>query len=80
MELILIMLNKDQKIAIYAEGSMGTLFAKMAEGVIRYSLNPITCVIDSSKAGKSISEVCNIDKDILCFHKIVQSLNPMQTA
>ena len=56
MELILIMLNKDQKIAIYAEGSMGTLFAKMAEGVIRYSLNPITCVIDSSKAGKSVSE------------------------
>ena len=60
MELILIMLNKDQKIAIYAEGSMGTLFAKMAEGVIRYSPNPITCVIDSSKAGKSVSEVCNI--------------------
>ena len=60
MELILIMLNKDQKIAIYAEGSMGTLFAKMAEGVIRYSLNPITCVIDSSKAGKSVSEVCNL--------------------
>ena len=47
MELFLLMLNKNQKIAIYAEGSMGTLFAKMAEGVIRYSANPITCVIDS---------------------------------
>ena len=70
MELILIMLNKDQKIAIYAEGSMGTLFAKMAEGVIRYSLNPITCVIDSSKAGKSVSEVCNIDKDIPILENI----------
>ena len=70
MELILIMLNKDQKIAIYAEGSMGTLFAKMAEGVIRYSPNPITCVIDSSKAGKSVSEVCNIDKDIPILENI----------
>ena len=64
------MLNKDQKIAIYAEGSMGTLFAKMAEGVIRYSLNPITCVIDSSKAGKSVSEVCNIDKNIPILENI----------
>ena len=64
MELFLLMLNKNQKIAIYAEGSMGTLFAKMAEGVIRYSGNPITCVIDSHQAGKSVSEVCGIDKDI----------------
>ena len=74
MELILIMLNKDQKIAIYAEGSMGTLFAKMAEGVIRYSPNPITCVIDSSKAGKSVSEVCNIDKDIPILENIDEAL------
>ena len=27
-------------------------------------VDPITCVIDSSKAGKSVSEVCNIDKHI----------------
>ena len=30
----------------------------------------ITCVIDSSKAGKSVSEVCNIDKDIPILENI----------
>ena len=58
------MLDPDLKLVIYAEGSMGTLFAKMAEGVIRYSPNPVTAVIDSKQAGKTVKEVCKIDKDI----------------
>ena len=58
------MLDPDLRLVIYAEGSMGTLFAKMAEGVIRYSPNPIVAVIDSEKAGKTVREVCGIDKEI----------------
>lgn len=69
------MLNKNQKIAIYAEGSMGTLLAKMAEGVIRYSSNPITCVIDSSHAGKLVSEICGIEKDIPILETVEQAFN-----
>ena len=69
------MLNKNQNIAIYAEGSMGTLFAKMAEGVIRYSSNPVICVIDSCHAGKSVSEICSIDKKIPIVGTIEQALN-----
>ncbi len=58
------MLDPELKLVIYAEGSMGTLFAKMAEGVIRYSPNPIIGVVDSKQAGKTVREVCKIDKDI----------------
>ena len=69
------MLNKNQKTAIYAEGSMGTLFAKMAEGFIRYSSNPVTCVIDSCHAGKFVCDICKIEKKIPIVETIEQALN-----
>lgn len=51
------MLRKDQKIAIYMEGDLDGDYGKMGFGVMRYTENPIVCVIDSSHAGKTIDQV-----------------------
>ena len=69
------MLNPSHKLVIYAEGSMGTLFSKMAEGVLRYSQNPIVAVIDSKKAGKTVRQVCKIDKDIPIFAEVQSAIS-----
>ncbi len=58
------MIEKQHKLAIFAEGCMGKPDAKMAEGVLRYIENPILCVIDSSSAGKKVSEVCKIGSPV----------------
>jgi len=58
------MLDPRQKIAIYAEATMGLINAKMAEGIIRYGRNPVTCVIDSHAAGKRVGELCRMESDI----------------
>lgn len=58
------MLEQTQRIAVYAEANMGDINAKMAEGIIRYGRNPVTCVIDSRAVGKSLHELCGIDRDI----------------
>ncbi len=58
------MLDSQQKIAIYAEATMGLLNAKMAEGIIRYGKNPVTAVIDSHAAGKRVGELCRMDSDV----------------
>ena len=58
------MLEPNQTLAIYAEANMGTLFAKMAEGIIRYGQNPVACVIDSHAVGRSLQELCKIDSDV----------------
>jgi uncharacterized NAD-dependent epimerase/dehydratase family protein len=45
------------------EGALGADIGKMGYGVIRYSQNPIACVIDSTKAGKKVSEVVKLPRD-----------------
>jgi uncharacterized NAD-dependent epimerase/dehydratase family protein len=52
------MLEQHHRLAIYAEGAIGKIDAKMAEGILRYSPNPIACVIDSTAAGKQVRDVC----------------------
>ena len=51
------MIKKDKKLAIYMEGNLDSMFAKMGYGVMRYSKNPIVCVIDSEFSGKMVDEV-----------------------
>lgn len=58
------MLDPTQPIAIFAEATMGLLNAKMAEGILRYGRNPTMAVIDSTKAGKTVREVCALDSDV----------------
>lgn len=62
------MLDKDQKLAIYMEQNLDTDYGKMGFGIMRFSSNPIVCVIDSRHAGKAVNQV-----DRLPFHYPVVS-------
>ncbi len=64
------MLEKDRKIAIYMEASLGRDDGKLGYGVMRYGSNPIVCVIDSMQAGKTVSDVCALPFD----HPVVDSI------
>jgi len=58
------MLDSSKTIAIFAEATMGLLNAKMAEGILRYGANPIAAVIDSKKAGHTVSEVTTVKSNV----------------
>ncbi len=58
------MLDPKQKVAIYAEATIGLINAKAAEGMIRYGMNPVVAVIDSHAAGKRVGDMCKMDSDI----------------
>ena len=51
------MLKQDHKLAIYMDGHLLSLHGKMGFGVMRYSQNPIVCVVDKEHATKKVSEV-----------------------
>lgn len=50
------MLDPTLPLALYMEGAANSDFGKMGFGVLRYSPNPIACVIDSELAGHDIRE------------------------
>ncbi len=52
--------NLNASLAIYAEGEFGKGQSKTAEGVIRYGVNPVVAVIDSSQSGKTVVDVTGI--------------------
>ncbi|MBL6677794.1 MAG: DUF1611 domain-containing protein [Bacteroidetes bacterium] len=58
------MLKSSDKIAIWMEASIDDDYGKMGISALRYLNNEIICVIDSVFAGKKISEVSIINKDI----------------
>tara|TARA_B100000989_G_scaffold114462_1_gene84061 strand:- start:11844 stop:12875 length:1032 start_codon:yes stop_codon:yes gene_type:complete len=58
------MLKQTDKIAIWMESSLDDDYGKMGISALRYLDNEILCVIDSVFAGKNISEVSFIEKDI----------------
>ncbi|MFI5385204.1 MAG: DUF1611 domain-containing protein [Fimbriimonadales bacterium] len=49
-------LRRSQPLAIYMEGAADKDIGKMGFGVLRYSPNPVCCVIDSEWAGRDIAE------------------------
>ncbi len=56
------MLDPKTPLAIYMEGSLTTMIAKMGLGVLRYSQNPIVCVIDSEHAGGCAEKITGIPR------------------
>jgi len=55
-------LRRDQKLAIYMEGAVLGYGGKMGFGVLRYSPNPIVCVIDSQTAGQDIKDAAGMPR------------------
>lgn len=58
------MLQRHQPIAIYMEGNATGQPAKMGHGVIRYSSNPVVCVVDSQTAGGDMANVAGMPKSV----------------
>ena len=50
------MISKDKTYVIFMEGALDNEYGKMGFGVMRYSSNPVVCVIDSGYAGKTVRE------------------------
>jgi uncharacterized NAD-dependent epimerase/dehydratase family protein len=65
------LLKQTDKIAIWMESSLDDDYGKMGISALRYLDNEILCVIDSVFAGKKLSEVSIINKDI----PIVDNIN-----
>ncbi|MBR4673207.1 MAG: DUF1611 domain-containing protein [Victivallales bacterium] len=51
------MLPSDMPLAIYMEDTFGKTFGKMGYDMLRFSENPIVCIIDSCEAGKKAGDV-----------------------
>lgn len=50
------MIASDKRLAIYMEGALDTDYGKMGLGVMRFSSNPIVCIIDSKYSGQSVRQ------------------------
>jgi uncharacterized NAD-dependent epimerase/dehydratase family protein len=56
------MLRRDEPLAIYMEGATRLNIGKMGFGILRYSPNPVACVIDSQEAGQDAQDVTGIPR------------------
>ena len=54
------MLELRQKLAIYMQDNLDSDYGKMGYGVMRYTDNPVVCVIDSTHAGKQVCQACDL--------------------
>lgn len=64
--------SQTARLAVYAEGEFHKGKSKTAEGVIRYAPNPIVAVIDSSQAGKKVSDLI---PGVTCDAPLVSSVD-----
>lgn len=51
------MIERSAKLAIYMEGAIKGVGGKMGFGILRYSPNPVVCVVDSQSAGEDLTRL-----------------------
>ncbi|MHB8637717.1 MAG: DUF1611 domain-containing protein [Fimbriimonadaceae bacterium] len=56
------MLDRRDPLAIYMEGQLEGNIGKMGIGILRYSPNPVACVIDSTTAGRNAADVTGVGR------------------
>lgn len=56
------MLDRSHRLAIYMEGEVNGPYGKMGLGVLRYSPNPIACVIDSKTEGLDAADATGVPR------------------
>ena len=73
---------KSQRIAVLAEGSFGVLESKTATVLVRYLPDNVVAVIDSTNAGRDVSEVIEIGEGIPIVHDLAEAMrfNPTMLA
>ena len=57
------MLDPAAPLAVYMEGAVRHASGKMGVGVLRYSPNPVACVVDSETAGLHLKTETGVDRD-----------------
>lgn len=57
------MLDPTAPLAVYMEGAVRHYGGKMGVGVLRYSPNPVVCVVDSETAGLDLRKETGADRD-----------------
>ena len=57
------MLKPHQRLAIFMSGYLGERHGKMGYGVLRFSPNPVVCVIDPRHAGKTVCDVIEMPRN-----------------
>ncbi len=68
------MLQPKDKVAIYMEGHLESDFGKMGFGAVRYLANDIVAVIDSSQAGREMSDFINTSRSIPVVANLEESI------
>ncbi len=68
-------LDKTAKLVLYCEGEFGRGKSKTAEGILRYSDNPVVAVIDSTAAGKTTREMVGIDTAVPILSSLQECLS-----
>ena len=57
------MLDPHAPLAVYMEASVHHPNGKMGVGVLRYTANPVACVVDSQTAGRRVRDETGVDRD-----------------
>jgi uncharacterized NAD-dependent epimerase/dehydratase family protein len=68
------MLDPAVPLAVYMEGAVRHYGGKMGVGVLRYSPNPIACVVDSETAGGRTHEVMGVERDVPIVATVEEAL------
>ncbi len=73
-------LGSPRRLAILAEGAFGEVASKTAIGVVRYGRDPVVAVIDSTRAGRNVSEWLGDRFDIPVVGSVHEALAHRPTA
>ena len=68
------MLKPTDKLTLFMHEALTEGVGKMGHGILRYSDNPVACVIDRSQAGKRVCDVTDIDSDAPIVATIEEAL------
>lgn len=69
-----LLLSPKDVLAIYMEGAWGEDIGKMGYGLLRYSRNPIACIVDSKFAGRCVASTMPLVERKGCVTPIVGSV------
>lgn len=67
-------LKPTHRLALYMEGAFENATGKMGLGVLRYSQNPIACVIDSRHAGQDLAALTGIPRSVPIVATVAEAI------
>ncbi|MBX3118340.1 MAG: DUF1611 domain-containing protein [Fimbriimonadaceae bacterium] len=69
------MLQRHQPLAIYMEGALDVDIGKMGFGILRYSPNPVACVIDSRFSGRDQQDITRIPRSCPVVGSVAEAIS-----